>query len=115
MADTLRNHHGIRHLNLPERVAYTYVFAGLENEDRYPDGFAAMPGDDLTLHPGTALVGNRFMNRSPLQVRRVLLAGKLDPYPNLKAEATAYLKMYARLTGENVFGHSDTDEHPAAF
>ena len=115
MVDTLRNHHGIRHLNLPERVAYQYVFEGLENEEHYPDGFVALPGDDLTLHPGNALASNRFMNRSPLLVRRILLAGKLDPWPHLKAEATEYLKMYARLTGENVFGHSDTDDHPAAF
>jgi hypothetical protein len=61
------------------------------------------------------MLGNRFLNRSPLTVRRILFAGKLDPYPKLKAEATAYFKMYARLTGQNVFGHSDTDEHPGAF
>jgi hypothetical protein len=106
MADTIRNHHGIRHLNLPERVAYQFVFEGLEGEDRYPDAYVALPGDDISTHPGHVMAGNRFLNRSPLAVRRILLAGKLDPYPKLKTEATAYLKMYETLTGENALGNS---------
>ncbi len=106
MADTLRNHHGMRHLNLPERVADRYVFEQLEGEDRYPSAYAALPGDDVSTHPNNVYAGNPFMNRSPLRVRRMLLAGKFDPYPRLKAKAEEYLRLYKTLTGEDTTGDS---------
>ncbi len=115
MADTLRNHHGTRHLNLPEKVAYRYEFGGLEGEDRLPSSTALLPGDDLSKHPGAAaMVGNPFFNKNALTVRRIVAAGKLDEHPKLKAYALQYLEFYARFTGENVLGDSTKrpDEQP---
>jgi hypothetical protein len=102
VADTLRNHHGMRHLNLPERVADRYVYESLADEDRF---HAALPGDDITNHPGNVYASNPFMNRSPLRVRRILVAGKLDPYPTIKK----YAQQYLVLTGDAKYVRQDDD------
>lgn len=90
MADTLRNHHGIRHLKLPERVADRYSFESLVDEERF---HAALPGDDIASHPGNVYASNPFFKPpwNPLKVRRVYVAGRLDPYPRLKKAAEQYL------------------------
>ena len=88
MADTLRNHHGIRHLKLPERVADQFVFESLAEQDLL---ISNLPGDDISGHPGNIYASNPWMNKSPLMVRRIYMAGKLDKHPRLKQAAEHYL------------------------
>jgi hypothetical protein len=92
MVDTLRNHHGIRHLNIPEKVADRFVYESLEGEDRL---ISALPGDDLTNHPGNVYASNPFMKHlSPtmvLRVRRMYIDGKFNHHPRLKKAAEQYL------------------------
>lgn len=90
VADTLRNHHGIRHLNLPERVADRYSFESLVGEDQL---HAALPGDDISSHPGNVYASNPFFKPpwNPLKVRRIYVAGRLDKHPRLKKAAEQYL------------------------
>jgi hypothetical protein len=79
-------------LNLPERVAYRFVFEKLAEEDRL---VAALPGDDITNHPGNVYAGNPFMNRNPLMVLRMLRSGKLDAHPRLKKYAEQWVNLVA--------------------
>lgn len=95
----------MRHLNLPERVAYRYEFGSLPVDA----STTALPGDDISNHPRNEMQGNPFMNKNALTVRRILLAGALDKHPKLKEQAIQYLKFYARFTGENVLGDSSKD------
>ncbi len=116
MADTLRNHHGIRHLNLPERVADQYVFERLADEDKLR---AALPGDDISDHPGNVYASNPFFRHpwNPLRVRRVYVAGKLDGHPRLKKAAQHYLiscgEDVAYINSKGIFVLRDAVNGPA--
>jgi hypothetical protein len=85
MADTLRSL-----LGLPERVADRYAFEKLEGEERL---VAALPGDDITQHPGNVYANNPFFKApwNPLKVRRIYVAGLLNKNEKLKKFAEQYL------------------------
>lgn len=119
VADTLRNHHGMRHLKLPERVVDRYVFESLAGEDQF---HAALPGDDITNHPGNVYANNPFMRHagSIIRIRRMYLDGKFDPYPMLKKACEQFLVVsgegvasYVMAEGQWVFRIRDSVNGPA--